>query len=614
MKALLQASVLALAVLPGTVSAGPVPEASHVPACAAGAWKVAATDPSDTANSALPLQMQSAHFALYWKPGTVADADAQGAAKHLEYAWDYFTRTLHFPEPHCGSSEKLKVNAYIGVDYGLTGGADSLGHPGMWIGPGALRDRFGLAHELTHALQAATGHLMDSPYTGWLFESHANWMTVQLPEFRGNTHCSVLLKRYPHLYYGSTRTRYCNWQFLEYIKDRHGFEAVNDIWRKSPGTDDPAHLTTDPFSVLKANMGWTQSQLNDTFGDWALHNANWDYTNPDGTDQGAVLRRNYGSYDQSTGPDILAATLLDPIDLARRRFAVPDMWAPQRWGYNMVKLYPDKGARRVTVSFQGIVQDASATAALPGLADEPATIPSPASDWRWGLVAVGADGRSRYAPLQRGASATASVEVRADDAGLFLMVMATPSQMQQIRWDQPWYSIYRYPWTASFKGAMPEGHQPDAPPRIPGGHRHPNGGGWVGPQAQVAPGAYVGPYARVISGTVGDKARIEDHAVVMDQASVRDAAVVGGLTVLRGDTVLRDRASARTAMLGIGEYEKGIVLSGTAQVIGDVEHRGGTASKGVFYGYVDPQTLQDSLHGADLAQPVQEVTAASRNH
>jgi hypothetical protein len=34
--------------------------------------------------------------------------------------------------------------------------------------------------------------LQDSPYSGWLFESHASWMTHELPEFRTTTHCSVL--------------------------------------------------------------------------------------------------------------------------------------------------------------------------------------------------------------------------------------------------------------------------------------------------------------------------------------------------------------------------------------------------------------------------------------
>ena len=37
----------------------------------------------------------------------------------------------------------------------------------------------------------------------------------------------------PHLYYGSTRDRYCNWQFFEFLKDKHCYKAVNDMWASS---------------------------------------------------------------------------------------------------------------------------------------------------------------------------------------------------------------------------------------------------------------------------------------------------------------------------------------------------------------------------------------------
>ncbi len=577
--------------------------------CAAGAWLVAAPDPADPPNAGMPVQYETAHFAFRFNAGVASLDQTRAAGAYLEYVWDYFIGTIGFPQPFCGSATKNKVNVFIGRDYGLTAGADGVGNMAIWIGPGALTDRFGLAHEFTHALQVGSGGLGDSPYTGWMFESHANWMTVQLPEFRNTTHCSVLLKQYPHLYYGSTRTRYCNWQFFEYLKNKHGYAAVNDLWRKSPRGDDPARLTTDPFSVLAANLGWNQSQLNDFFGEWAMHNANWDYTNPDGSDQGAVYRSNYGGYDQETGEGIRAATVLDPIDPANRRFAVPDMWAPQRWGYNIVKLYPDRGATTISVTFRGIVQSEAAVSSLPGLANEPAAIPAPASDWRWGLIAVGADGKSRYTPLQRGARGEAMLALQPGDTGLYLMVMATPSTMHRIQWDQPYYSIYRYPWMAQFDGAMPERHQAGAAEPIPGGHRHRNGGGWVGPAATVADTAYVGPYARVISGTVAGRARIEDHAVVMDEAIVRDEAVVAGLTVLRRNTIIQDRARVETAMLGLGQYEQDIVLSGRAMHIGDVEQRGASFASGVYYGLVDQAAAQDPSRGAQLTAPVPEVTA-----
>ena len=589
---------------PVVATPSPIPAPTASGACVAGAFTSIAT--SDTQP---PIRYETEHFAFRWNNEDVAQAAAEAAGTQLEYSWAYFIDTIGFRAPFCASATKHKVNIAIVPSYGLTGGADGNGNPGMWIGPGALADHFGLAHEFTHALQAATGALQNSPYTGWLFESHANWMTTQLPEFRGNTHCSIFLKQYPHLYYGSTRTRYCNWQFLEFIKDRYGYAAVNNIWNNAPKVGTAGQTTADPISVLMTNQGWTIERLNDEFGEWAMHNANWDYINPDGSDQGAVYRASYGSYDQTTGSNILAATLLDPIDLANRRFAVPSAWAPQRWGYNIVKLFPDSGASTVTVDFRGVVQTASATAALPGLADEPSPIPAPNSGWRWGLVAVGADGKSRYSTMQRGSDGRASIAVQSGDAGLFLVVMATPTVMQKIRWDQPWYSVYRYPWMVQFSGAMPQNYQPGAV-ILAGGHRHANGGGWVAVGATVAATAYVGPYARVLSGTVSGNARIEDHAVVADQAQVLGNGRIGGLTVLRKNTIVRDDARAYTSFLALGEYENNIVLSGTAGNIGDVEQRGASFSSGFYYGFVDQEAASDPKRGSALTAPVPEVTAA----
>ncbi len=589
------------------------PTATHTPSdpdstCVVGSWSVAATDPDDAVNGPLPVHYETTHFAFRWQGDLVPMADARAAGEHLEFVWGEFIDRIGFPEPDCGQAEKRKANIYVAADYGLSGGADALGQMGMWIGPGGVRDRFGLAHEFTHALQAMTGAYRSSPYSQWLWESHANWMAHQLPEFRANTHCSVLSVNYPHLYYGSSRVRYCNWQFLEYIKNRFGYPAVNALWSDAPKDLNAEGASADPVEVLMRSRGWTLAQLNDAFGDWAMRNANWDYVNPDGTDQGAVYQREYGGYEPQLGDRLLRTTILDPIDLDRRRFAVPAAWAPQRWGYNIVRLHPDAGADSVTVTFRGIVQSASATPALPGLANEPAAIPAPSSGWRWGMVAVGGSGRARYSPLQRGADGQTTLSLLPGDQGLYLIVMGAPGSFHHIGAEQPYYSIYRYPWMAAFEGAMPEGFQPDAAAPIAGGHRHPNGGGWVAAGAAVDPTAYVGPWARVLSGVVRGNARVEDHAVV-DGGQLLGDARVSGLSVIRGNTILKDRARADTAFLGLGEYEQNIVLSGTAQNIGDVEQRGASFAKGIYYGFVDQAAADDPARGAALTAPVPEVTA-----
>ncbi|UPT55336.1 Svx/AvrXca family virulence/avirulence protein [Dickeya zeae] len=580
--------------------------------CVAGNWRV--SNVSD-----MPaVQYQTEHFAFRWNSNQVKQADVVAAGKQLELIWDKFINQIKFPQPYCNATTKYKANIHIDPSFGLNGGIASGGTMGMWIGAESLLDHWGLAHEFTHALQGQTGSFQSSGnqnFVGWIWESHANWMAHQLDEYHGtSTHCSDMLVNYPHLYLGSTRDRYCNWQFMEHLKNRYGYSAVNDLWAKAPKVGSAGQNTTDPISVLKSNMGWSQSELNDFFGDWAMHNVNWDYTDPDGYDRSSFYRLSYGGYgaltpSQSNADQLLRTTALEPVSASGvRRFAVPFDQAPQRWGYNIVRLIPDSGATKVTVSFQGVVQSAPAVNRLPGLKNDPVSLTQPDSDWRWALVAIDAAGKSRYSALQRGAAAQISnFAVKSNDKGLYLVVMGTPSQMHQITWDQAYYSLYRYPWTVDLTNAWAEGSQPNAPTPTARGRRHSNGGGWVANGAQVASTAYVGPYARVIGGKVLDYARIEDHATVLS-GTVSGNARVGGLTVVQGDTVIKDNAQVNTVFKGPGAFERGVVVSGSAQLRGDAEIRGVSVSQGVFYGFIDDNGVRDNQAGASLSDAVPEVT------
>lgn len=604
--AALACAILGVAVAPSaSFSATPTsvsPAIAAAATCVVGTWQVAQS-------SGMPaVRYQSTHFAFRWNGSVVSDSAAINAGTYLESVWQDFILNRAFPEPYCQTAAKFKVNIHIDPSFGLSGGVDGAGFMGMWIGPGALADRFGLAHEFTHGLQGSTGGLRDSPYVGWMWESHANWMAVQLPENRSNVHCSELSVNFPHLYYGSTRVRYCNWQFWENLKNRFGYAAVNDIWARAPKRGEPGQPTADPFNVLMSNQGWNIEQLNDVFGDWAMRNVNWDYRNPDGSDQGAVYRSAYGSYDPQGGNRILRTTRLEPLDLGNRRFNVPAAWAPQRWGYNIVRLVPDSGATQISVTFRGVLQSAPNATTFAGLQDEPSSVPPPASGWRWGVVAIDSSGRARYSSLQRGSDAAVTFPLVSGDRSVWLVVMGAPTQMHNIRWDQPYYTIYRYPWMAQFAGAMPLGFQPNAQPPVPGGRQHPNGGGWIATNAVVDASAFVGPNARVLGGAVRGNARIEDHAVVVS-GEVRDNAVVSALTVVAANTVLRDQARAATVFMPLGAFERNIVLSGTAQNIGDVEQRGASMSRGVLYGFIDPPATTNPSRGASLTAPVREVTA-----
>ena len=119
----------------------------------------------------------------------------------------------------------------------------------------------------------------------------------------------------------------------------------------------------------------------------------------------------------------------------------PFYWAPQRYGYNIVRLYPDAGATSVTVTFRGV------------------TAASPSPDWRWGLVATDAGiTTARYSALQKGSDGQLSFCVNAGES-LWLVVSATPSTQQKLSWDQSYSTVPRYPYMIELDDAWPDGFQ-----------------------------------------------------------------------------------------------------------------------------------------------------------
>ncbi len=540
---------------------------TSTPPCTPGTWVAGGPDPD---HQSFRLIAESAHFAIYSDEAVTSTTAAQALDVLENTIWKtYFGAPIYMREPLCNSTTKTKVSIHVHSGWGLTGGAWSSTRMGMWISPGALSDRWGLAHEFAHGVQSVSGGLScggSQNYCGWIYESHANFMPHQLPEYRSEVHCSELSVNAPHLYLGSTRDRYCNWQFMEYLKDKHCYSAVNAIW--TSGT------SNDPFTNIMRSRGWNISQMNDFFGEWAMHNVTWDYKNPpptSGTNQSTAYRQRYGSITDRSRPERQRRlTRLQPLDAGfatHRRFVTPSAWAPQRWGYNIVRLFPDSGATSVTVTFRGVTQVG---------AD---------SDWRWGLVATDAGVTTpRYSALQRGADGALSFCVNPGES-LFLVVTGTPSVQKQIVWDQPYNTLHRYPWMVQLSGAWPEGFRGGAQEACTTGARHVNGGGCV--VGSVPASVFVGPYAQVLGGTVSGNARIEDHAIVTSGAV--SGGTVAGLSVLMNGFSVSASARVATTFYPLGFFERTQAASGSAQIIGDVEYRGQGLNKssGTYFGYVD---------------------------
>ena len=344
---------------------------------------------------------------------------------------------------------------------------------GMWIGPGATADHWGLAHEFTHARAVATKAACSAAAEPQLLRLDlreprqlARAAAARVPH--QDVHCSEMLVNAPHLYLGSTRDRYCNWQFMEFLKDKYCYSAVNDIWTS-------ARPSNDPFTNIMTTRGWTISQLNDFFGEWAMHNVTWDYQDPAPRATRAATRarstaRKYGARHRTASkhraPPAHRRSSSRSMRATRAIAAssVPPLQGAAALGLqHRAALSRRRAPRSVTVTFRGVTQ----------------------AGGQLGL-ALGA-GRHRrghhQAALQPAAARhrrRAHFCVNAGEA-LFLVVMATPSVQQHDR----------------LGSALPDDlslsvHGPSSPARSPtasraatqhacptGPRASSNGGGWA---------------------------------------------------------------------------------------------------------------------------------------
>ena len=259
------------------------------------------------------------------------------------------------------------------------------------------------------------------------------------------------------------------------------------------------------------------------------------------------------------------------LDREKRRYRSDQKCAPEAFGVNIVRLAADKGAKELTVDFEGHYD------------------PKTFSDWRACIVAVDSEGKCRYSPLWN--KGKMSIKVQPGDLRYWLTVTATPTALSPAKGlptRQHYTHVvyqggfgYRYPYDVTLAGCragsphttlfeddvagqagmfagrreqrydgagMISASIPVTDPEqrtqlvkaLAGldeneaaqwhlnnskGKHHANGGGWVADTAEVAATAYVAP-----------------HAMVLDTAKVLDNAVLDDYVIAYGDVVFKDNA------------------------------------------------------------------------
>ena len=327
-----------------------------------------------------------------------------------------------------------------------------------------------------------------------------------------DVHCSEMLDNSPHLYLGSTRDRYCNWQFMEFLKDKYCYTArstrsglARHAEQRSlhQHRDDP-RLDVEPAQRLLRRVGDAQRDLG--LPEPARH-------------QRRQPRRHL------------------PLEIRRhhRHARSPSAACASRGSIRSTRRAGDDASspycsrRRsagATTSFASIPTRARRRSPSPSAASSrrrptrtgagaswPPTRPSPTP---------------RYSALQRGADGELNFCVNSGEA-LFLVVMGTPvgAAAHRVGSGLPVHLPLSRTW-CSCDARWPEGFQNGRARACTDGHAAARNGGGCAPSGAAGARSFVGPYAAVLGGTVsgdgahrGSRHRRERHGVGRHRGSAQ---------------------------------------------------------------------------------------------
>ncbi len=479
---------------------------------------------------------ESEHFTFHWGKG----GDASGKivfddpafldrnTKYFEEIWVFYRDVLKATMPGADANPPKKLNVYI-TGTGLPKHKDGFAFAAqaIIINPAAMGPGSGvMPHEFAHCVQLASGGFRNSELVGWFWECHANWCGARmLPAWAPAL--EVYAERC-HYELTSSRMNYGSWPILELLAadERFGPSFNFDIWTNNHKNERDQSIE-DPLQTMMRLSG-ERNLINgegidafaDIVGTLAARMFDWDFTQqytyqktvramengrPGAQRSRTILRK---SPDQSESEQV---TWWQPM------FSQ----SPRTYGINLIdlELPADSSVSEISATLRPMTD-------LEG------------AGWRYTLVAVGADGLSRYGTTVK--SGPAKLTLRSGDNRIGLAVAATPTVYEPVPFRPGYGRKDRYPYEVSFTGVKPATTPWRVPISKPSGKAHANGGGFVADTAKVDAGAYVGPQAMVL-----DKARVLGKARIEDRAVVRNEAEVAGDAIVRDDATIAEKAKVR---------------------------------------------------------------------
>lgn len=389
----------------------------------------AAMDFNNSASTwAYSRSRQSDHFIVFWGAGygtkdpNAADVpelyrvDIDNLLKKAEDAYDTNVNKLKFAEVGVGKSNLDKYKMLIFLSYttayiGAGGGVDDV-IGALWLSPNPVRPVGSvLTHEIGHSFQYQVycdlkgtsgfrygyGNYPGSSY----WEATAQWQAQQ--EYPAEVFSTGQFAGYTQTYNKHIMhedQRYRSYFTNFYWSQKHGIDIVSRIWRQ-------ARQPEDAIQTYMRLTNITFEQFNDEVYDASKKFVTWDLDAIRENGVNFIGKHTYGFSAEAGGI-----------------FRVTNAKCPQTTGYNVIPLTLPAAGTVVSVDFKGIPNATGFN-----------TVDALRAGWRYGYVALLANGTRVYGDMAKGSQNTVSFTVPQNCSKLWFVVTGAPTSYAQQPWD-----------------------------------------------------------------------------------------------------------------------------------------------------------------------------------
>lgn len=423
---------------------------------------------------------QSEHFFVFWEPGFGDDPNAETVPEALRVDVDdlllkaekfYQTNveTLGMATVGQGKSvlDNYKMQIYLlyQTEWLATGSGydDMIG--ALWVNPSTCKPVGStIGHEIGHSFQyqvsadklysgeaAYRGDLLPAGFRygfgengagGCAFwEQCAQWQSFQdypAEAFTQDANVQVFLANH-HRHFNHEWQRYASYWFPYYYTQKHGIGAYSRIWKESAYPEDPLE------TYARLYCGGELSKLYDDLYDYAARCANYDFDAVHSHVTEAALNHSTKLYKTADGYQVSYSN------------------CPGTSGFNLIALNVPAAGTALSATLAGLAPGSALAAGDPGtiVDGDGAAVArtssynaqqNAAKGFRFGFVAVKADGSSVYGDMTTGESGTAAFTVPESTKRLYLCVLAAPTQYNRHAWDDDESNDEQWPYVVSFAG------------------------------------------------------------------------------------------------------------------------------------------------------------------